>query len=116
MPSPFSVAFCEYDVRPGGQLHVDIQAPDGSIMPMSGEFKVTDEPSKLVMTNSPLDANGQKLFELQHTITLTEAAGQTTLNIVSEVLMAGPNADQFLMGMKPGLEQALNQMADLITK
>jgi len=114
MPAPFSVASCEFDVRPGGSLHVDTQGPDGAIMPMTGEFKVVDEPSKLVMTNSPLDANGNKLFEIQHTLVLTEADGKTILNITSEVLSASANADQFLMGMQPGLEQALDQLAELL--
>ena len=78
---------------PSGQLRVDTQAPDGNIAPMSDEFKVMDAPSRLVMTNSPVDLNGHKLFEIQHTITLTEEEGLTTLEIISAVLSAGLNAD-----------------------
>ena len=114
MPAPFSVASCEFDVRVGGALRVDTQAPDGSIMPLTGEYRVVDEPTKLVMTNSPLDDDGNKLFEIQHTIILIEENGQTTLDITSEVLAAGPHAEQFLQGMKPGLEQALDQMKSLV--
>ncbi len=117
MPAPFRVPSCEFDVRPGGQLRVDTQGPDGVIMPLTGEFKVVDEPSKLVLTNSPLDADGNKLFEVQHTILLSENDdGHTTLDITSEVLSAGPNADQFLSGMEPGLNQALDQLANLLAK
>ena len=116
MPAPFSVPSCEFDLRPGGQLRVDTQGPDGSIMPMTGEFKVVDELNKLVLTNSPLDADGNKLFEVQHTVLITETDGYTVLNITSEVLSAGPNADQFLNGMEPGLNQALDQMIQLVTK
>ena len=116
MPAPFSVPACELDVRPGGQLRVDTQGPDGAIMPMTGEFKVVDEPAKLVMTNSPLDAAGNKLFEVQHTLLLSESDGQTTLDITSEVLSAGPQADQFLSGMEPGLNQALDQLISLVTR
>jgi uncharacterized protein YndB with AHSA1/START domain len=115
MPAPFSVPSCELDVRPGGQIHIDTQSPDGVIMPMTGEFKVVDEPSKLVMTNSPLDADGNKLFEIQHTLVLNETDAHTTLDITSEVLSAGPDADQFLSGMEPGLNQALDQLAKLLT-
>lgn len=68
--------------------------PDGVIMPMTGEFKVVDEPAKLVLTNSPLDADGK-----------------TTLDITSQVLSDGPYADQFLRGMEPGLSQAFDQLA-----
>jgi len=116
MPAPYSVPSCKFDVRPGGQIHIDTQAPDGSIMPLIGEFKVVEEPTKLVMTNSPLSPTGEKLFEIQHTLQFSEADGKTTLTITSEVLFAGPQADMFLQGMKPGLEQALDQLATVITK
>jgi len=116
MPAPFSVPSCEFDLRPNGILKVDTQGPDGTIMPMSGIFKVVEAPTKLVMTNSPLDAQGQKLFEIQHTVELTENEGKTTLDLTSEVLFAGPQTDMFLQGMKPGLEQALTQLADMLAK
>ena len=116
MPAPFSVPNCEFDVRPGGLLKIDTQGPDGAIMPLTGEFKVVDEPSKLVLTNSPLDGDGNKLFEIQHTVELAEVDGQTTLSITSEVLSASEHADQFLSGMKSGLEQAFDQLGTLIDR
>jgi uncharacterized protein YndB with AHSA1/START domain len=115
MPAPFSVPNCELDVRPGGQIKIDTQSPDGSIMPLVGEFKIVEEPSKLVMTNAPLDADGNKLFEVQHTVELSEDGAQTVLNITAEVLSAGPNAKPFLDGMEPGLNQALDQMGELVS-
>ena len=114
MPAPFSIPSCELDVRPGGALHVDTQGPDGVIMPLVGEYKIVDEPSRLVMVSSPLDAEGNKLFEIQQTITLTESDGQTTLEITSEVLSAGEHAEQFLSGMEPGLNQAFDQLSTLL--
>jgi uncharacterized protein YndB with AHSA1/START domain len=115
MPAPYSVPSCEFDLQPGGKLHIDTMGPDGAIMPLIGTFNVVDEPAKLVLTNSPLDADGNKLFEVQHTILLSEADGKTTLDITSEVLSAGPYADQFLSGMEPGLNQAFEQLATLLT-
>lgn len=114
MPAPFSIPSCEFDLRKGGLLRIDTQSPEGVIMSLIGEFKVVDEPSTLVMTNAPLDAEGNKLFEVQHTVRLSETNGQTTLNITSEVLSAGPNADQFLRGIKMGLAQALSQLESLL--
>jgi uncharacterized protein YndB with AHSA1/START domain len=114
MPAPFSVASCEFDVRPGGQLRVETKSPEGDIMPLIGEYKEVEEPSKLVMTNSPLDTDGNKLFEIRHSLMFSEENGQTTMDITSEVISAGPNAEQFLSGMKPGLEQAFDQLAELI--
>ena len=114
MPAPYSVPNCELDVRPGGQIRIDTQGPDGAIMPLIGEFKVVEEPSRLVITNSPLDADGNKLFEVQHTIEITEDGDKTVLNVTAVVLSAGPNAEPFLSGMEPGLNQALDQMATLL--
>ena len=116
MPAPFSVPSCELDVRPGGQLRVNTQGPDGAIMPLTGEYEVVEEPTKLVMTNTPLGPDGTKLFEIRHTLLLSEADGQTTLDLTSEVVSAGPNADQFLSGMEQGLKQALDQMSELVSK
>ena len=106
---------CEFDLRVGGALQVDTQGPDGAIMPMTGTFVVVDEPSKLVMTNSPLGPDGGTLFEIQHTVELTEENGQTRLDITSEVISAGPNAEMFLSGMKPVLEQAFEQLSEILS-
>ncbi len=114
MPAPFSVASAELDVQVGGQIKIDTKSPDGSIMPLQGTYTTVEEPNRLIMTNSPLDADGNKLFEVQHTIVLTEADGKTTLDLTAEVLWAGPNSEQFLQGMEPGLKQALDQMQTLV--
>jgi uncharacterized protein YndB with AHSA1/START domain len=114
MPLPYTVPSAKFNVRGGGYINIDTQGPDGAIMPLTGTFIVVDEPAKLVMTIAPLDAAGNKLFEVQHTVVLTEVSGKTTMDITSEVLMAGKNADQFLRGMEPGLRQALDQMATLL--
>jgi uncharacterized protein YndB with AHSA1/START domain len=114
MPSPFKVASSEFDLHPGGQLKVETQSPDGLVMLMTGEFKAVDKPNKLVMTNSPLDENGNKLFEVQHTVELSEAGGQTKMKVISEVMSAGPNADRPLAGMEQGLNQALDQLSSIL--
>jgi uncharacterized protein YndB with AHSA1/START domain len=116
MPAPFTVPSCEFDVRPGGKLRIETQDPQGNIMPVVGEFTEVEQPKKLVQIDTLLDADGNKLFDVRHSLTLTENNGQTTLEITSEVLWAGPNADQFLSGMEPGLNQALDQLTTLLAQ
>lgn len=116
MPAPFSVSDCQLDLKVGGKISVDTKAPDGTVTPLSGEFLVIQQPNKLVMTNSPLDKDGHKLFEIKHTLLLSEENGQTMLDLTSEVLNAGPEAEPFLSGMEQGLVQALDQMTSLVTK
>jgi len=115
MPAPYSVGEVEFDVRPGGQLRVETVSPDGAIQPVVGEFKVVEAPEKLVTTNSPLDAEGNKLFEVQHSFVLTEVDGLTTIDLTSEVVWAGDQAAPYLVGMEPGLLQALDQLAALVS-
>src|SRR6476469_1148805 len=77
MPAPYTVSSCEFDVRPGGKLHLDTKSPEDVIMPVEGEFLVVEEPSKLVLNNRLLDADGNELFNVQHTVVLTEEDGKT---------------------------------------
>lgn len=115
MPSPFSVPNAELDVRVGGHLNVDTQGPDGAVTKMTGDYLEVDEPNKLVTTNNPLDKDGKALFTIKHTLILSDQDGKTLLNLTSEVLNAGPEAEPFLAGMEQGLNQALDQLINLVT-
>ncbi|HWB38685.1 MAG TPA: SRPBCC domain-containing protein [Candidatus Saccharimonadales bacterium] len=114
MPAPFTVPNAEFDLQVGGKIQIDTKSPDGMIMPLVGEYKLIEEPTKLVMTNAPLDADGNKLFEIQHTVLFSEADGQTTLEVTAEVLFAGPNAKMYLDGQEAGLNQALDQLVEQV--
>jgi len=114
MPEPFTVERCELDVKVDGELRIDTKGPDGVVNTVTGVFKVVKEPEELVMTNVVHDAEGNPLFEVQHSLVLTEADGKTTLDLTSEVLTAGPNAAPFLGGMEQGLQQALDQLASIV--
>ena len=114
-PDPFTVPVCELDVAPAGKLRIDMKSPDGTVYPSSGEYKEVSKPERLVFINSPLDAAGNKLFEILHTVILTEESGKTIMNLTSEVLHAGPGAAPYLSGMEAGLNQAIQQLENLVT-
>jgi uncharacterized protein YndB with AHSA1/START domain len=113
-PDHFTVPVCELDVRPGGQLRVDMKGPDGMVYPSSGVFKEVIKPERLAFTNSPLDADGNKLFEVLHTATFTEHDGKTVLSLTSQVVSAGPDAAPYLTGMEAGLAQAIQKLDRLV--
>lgn len=115
MPAPYSIPSCELDVRVGGELRIDTKSPEGDIMPVIGTYTVVEEPTELAYLSSPLDKDGNKLFEVQQTVTLSETDGKTNLHILAEVISAGETADQFLQGMEPGLNQAFDQLASVIS-
>lgn len=112
-PDHFTIPVCELDVRPGGNLRVDMKGPDGTIYPSSGVFKEVEKPKKLAFTNSPLDSKGNKLFEVLHTLELHEDGDKTTLKLTSKVLSATPDAAPYLAGMEAGLKQAIQKLAKL---
>lgn len=113
MPAPFTVADCQFELKPGGVIKITTKDPSGGLMDLTGEFNIVEEPTKLVMINSPLDDNGNKLFTVRHSLTLKSVGVITELDLTSEVLNAGPNAEQYLSGMSAGLTQALEQLNQL---
>jgi len=115
-PDDFTIPVCELDVRPEGKVRIDMKGPDGTVYPSSGEFKEVAKPEHLAFTNSPLDGDGNQLFVVLHTLELAETDGQTTLNLTSEVLSAGPDAAPFLAGMETGLNQAIQKLDRLVNK
>ena len=54
-PEQFTIPRCEADVRPGGQLRIDMQGPDGTVYPMNGTFAEVVEPERLVLLTAALD-------------------------------------------------------------
>jgi uncharacterized protein YndB with AHSA1/START domain len=113
-PAPFTIPVCELDVREGGVLRIEMRAPDGTTFPSSGVFKEVIAPERLVFTNSPLAADGTTLFEIMHTMRLTEEDSATTLDLTSSVVFAGPDAKPYLSGMEAGLAIAIEQLHTVV--
>jgi len=113
-PEHFTIPICELDVRPEGTLRVDMKGPDGNIYPSIGTYKEVVRPDKLSFINSPLDKEGNKLFEVLQTVELTENNGKTLLKITSEVVSATPEAQPYLAGMEIGINQALQKLDDYL--
>jgi uncharacterized protein YndB with AHSA1/START domain len=114
-PEHFTIPICELDVKPEGKIRIDMKGPDGTIYPSSGVFKEVTQPERLAFTNSPLDNAGNKLFEVLHSLTLTENEGKTVLSLTSQVLSAGPEAGPYLAGMEVGLNEALQKLENLLS-
>ena len=114
-PDMFTIPVCELDVRVDGKIRIDMQGPDGVVYPSSGVFKEIVEPQRLVFTNSPLDASGNKLFEVLQTVVLSEQNGKTKLTLKAEVISATADAAPYLAGMEMGLNQAINKLDKLVS-
>lgn len=113
-PRWFTNPVCEWDARPGGEIYIEMTAPDGMAAPMRGVFDEVDPPERLVFTGTALpDENGQPQLVTRNTITFDEQAdGKTLLTMRAEVIKAGPMAAGALAGMEEGWSQSLDKLAE----
>lgn len=109
-PKGFSNPVCQVDARPGGAIYIDMQGPDGTIYPMSGQFQEIVEPERIVFTSAALGADKQPMFEVLNTITFTEHGGKTTIVLHAKVKMEKPGAEIYLAGMEEGWSQSLERL------
>jgi uncharacterized protein YndB with AHSA1/START domain len=100
------------DVRPGGDLRIDMRAPDGVVYQMTGVFQEIVEPERLVFTSSALDPNGDPLFEVLNTVTFAEEGGKTRLTVRASVSKVAPQAAPHLAGMEVGWNMSLDRLAE----
>lgn len=111
-PNGFTNPVCELDVRPGGEIHIHMRAPNGVIYPMKGVFEEIVEPERIVFVSSALDENGNSMFDILNTITFAEQHRKTTLTLHAQVLHETTVAPQYLKGMEAGWMQSLERLAN----
>src|ERR1700722_16772467 len=75
-PRGFDNPRCELDLRPGGLIHIEMRAPNGTLYPMSGIYLEIIKPEQLTYTAGALDEKGTQLFEMLFTVTFAEKAGK----------------------------------------
>jgi uncharacterized protein YndB with AHSA1/START domain len=111
-PHGFSAPVVELDARPGGELRVDMQGPDGTISPITGVIHEVSEPERLVVTTRLVDGDGRTLIEALHTVAFEEEAGKTTLTLEVDVVELAPEAAEAREGMEEGWNQTLDRLGE----
>ena len=108
---------CEWEARPGGNIHIVMLAGEelgpmkGQEWPMTGEFKEVEEPGKLVFTGNAIVA-GKEVLQHLTTVTLEEEDGKTNMTVHIIVTKVTPEAAGPLSGMEMGWNQQLDKLAD----
>jgi uncharacterized protein YndB with AHSA1/START domain len=115
-PHGFTNPRCEWDLRPGGKIHVDMRGPDGTVYPMFGEYREIVEPERLVFTAGALDGDGRRLFEILNTVTFAESGDGTTVTLRTELQNVLPEAAHYLDGQLEGWSQSLERFAELLVE
>ena len=83
---------------------------------MTGIYHEVVEPERIVFTTTPLDDEGNPLFEVLSTVTFAEQAGKTTLTLQACLVSATAKAAPYLAGMEAGWNQSLDRLAEYLAK
>jgi len=114
-PTGFTNPLCELDLKPHGEIRIDMRGPDGKVYPMSGAFREIVESERLVFTSAALNATGKPIFENLNTVTFEEFEGNKTLLTVNvRVLWETPEAAPSLDGMSMGWSLTIDRLANFI--
>jgi uncharacterized protein YndB with AHSA1/START domain len=114
-PKGFTNPICQWDARPGGVIYVVMRAPNGAEYPMNGAFREISPPERLVFTTAALDARGNPMFEVLHTVTLSSQAGKTTIVAHARLLSVRPEFAGYLGGHETGMGQSLDRLGELVS-
>jgi uncharacterized protein YndB with AHSA1/START domain len=104
---------CEMDVRPGGTIRIAMQMENTQLVYVTGIFNEVSPPNRLVFTTLK-DENGEAGLEVLHTVTLTEAYGQTKLCMSVTIIKTSPEFMTSCQGMEAGWNQSFDRLAELL--
>lgn len=115
-PKEFTNPVCEMDVRVGGKILIHMQAPNGTVHPMTGVFDEVAEPECLVFRAIPVDHKGNPLLESLTTVTFHDVAGKTKVIVHASAAPIQPIGSEMLKGMNAGWSQSLERLAGLVER
>ena len=113
-PRGFTNPVCEMDAQRGGEILIHMQAPDGTVYPMTGRFVEFYPPYRFHFTSGPLDQEGRQLFELWTSVFFEEKNGGTEVVLDVHVTKTTPGAPMYLKGMREGWSQSLDKLAEFV--
>jgi uncharacterized protein YndB with AHSA1/START domain len=113
-PKQFTNPICEWDTKKGNAILIHMQAPDGIIYPMNGEFLEVVPPERLVFISAALDKNNKRLFEVHNTVTFEKAGSKTKLIIDVKVSEITPEGAPYLDGMDEGWSMSIDKLEDYL--
>jgi uncharacterized protein YndB with AHSA1/START domain len=115
-PRGFTNPVCELDVQVGGSIRIDMQAPDGTVYPMTGTFREITPPRRLVFEAVAEDHDGSVHLRSLTTVTFAEEGNKTRLTVHADAVGLSPQAPQMLAGMEAGWTQSLEKLAELAVR
>jgi uncharacterized protein YndB with AHSA1/START domain len=115
-PKGFTIPRCELEAKGGGKIYLEMKAPDGTVYPMSGRIVEFYAPYRFHFTSTPLDKDGNAIFETWTSVFLEEKEGGTEVTLDVHVMSMTESAPMYLRGMKEGWSQSLEKLAQLLKR
>ena len=112
-PKDFKASDCKVHAQQGGAMQVYMEAPDGSSHEVRGLYHEVRDAERIVLTTYDLDASGQPLLEVLHTVTFTGHEDHTHLSLKAQVINAKPEGVKYMAQMEQGLRESLDKLAEL---
>src|SRR3546814_3185289 len=114
-PNGFTNPVCEFEARPGGRIHIDMTAPDGTVYPMDGVVEETLPPERLVLRCTCCgDESGNPGLESVTTVTFHAEADGTRMELEARVTQMRDFAADALAGMEQGWSETLDRLAEAL--
>ncbi len=96
-PGELTTPVAEVDLRPGGKYRIHMQAPDGTLHRLVGEYRVVDPPKKLVYTWQWED-DPDKPSETLVTVEFLERGGATEVVLTHDLFPNEQTRNRHEMG------------------
>ena len=119
-PEGFSTAACELDVRVGGTVRIDMQAPagepfSGAVFPGRGTYTDVVPNERLAFTFVPEMPDGTKMSEVLMTVWFEEQAGRTKVTIHQTLATVADYEAMVKQGMSQGINESLGKLAGVLS-
>ncbi len=116
-PKDYTNPVCELDLRVGGAIRIDMQSPEGVVIPSKGFFEEITPPERLVFTLTNFeDEVGVPQLEIRNTITFEEANGKTKLTLRAVIVKSTPAVTASLEAMEEGWNESLDRLGETLSE
>ena len=102
------------DPRPGGEVHIVMRAPDGTASRIDGSYREVSPPSRISMTLTAHDAEGDPIIAAEISTDLTEDADGTAIRVGASGRALRPEGRPGVAGMHEGWSQSLDRLQHLL--
>lgn len=119
-PHGFTTPVCTLDLKPGGDLYLEMRSPEGELFPCRSTFHEIVENEKLVYTDvaEPNAAWGEAGPPPTAVVTVLfeDAEDQTKLSIHSQFDSDADRDKMESIGVEDGWKQSIERLAELLTQ